>query len=175
MKKNFLKKFIPAPEKIQNNKHLKMFGKILQDPNLWHVNRRSVSRAVSIGLFSCYLPFPGHTIIATFLCILLSANLPIAVALVWVSNPFTIPPMFYFAYKIGVIVLHSHIAKFHFHVSFHWLINEIDTVGPPLLVGSLICGSILAIIGYIAVQWYWRRSVQNAWKKRALNRIKKSN
>lgn len=168
--KKFFKRFLPSQQDILNNKHLKIFGKVLHNPNLWHLNRHSVARAVSIGLFIGYLPFPGHTIFATFMAVFLSANLPISIAFVWVSNPFTIPPMFYFAYKVGTVALHSHPAPFQFHASLHWFLKEIDTVGPPLLVGSLICGTLLAILGNLVVQFYWRWSVRKAWRKRAQKR-----
>ena len=35
------------------------------------------------------------------LCILRRCNIPIAIAVVWISNPITMGPMMYFAYKLG--------------------------------------------------------------------------
>jgi len=170
MTKKFLKKYLPSPETIKNNKHLSIFGHLFSDPNLWHLNRHSVATAASIGLFIGYLPLPGHMIAAAFLAIIFRANLAIAVALVWISNPFTIPPMFYLAYRVGAHVLATKPEHFHFETNYHWFIHEFDHFAIPLLVGSLICGATLAILGNIAVRLYWRYRVATAWKKRQLSR-----
>lgn len=171
MAKKFLKRYLPHPDKIRNNKYLKIFGKWLHDPNLWHLNRHSVATALSVGLFACYLPFPGHMLTAAALCILFRANLPIAVALVWVSNPFTIPPQFYFAYKLGSYVLGRKLGKFHFEPTVSWFLHEFNVIAAPLLVGSLICGLILALLGNIAVRLFWRYHVSQAWKARKNRQI----
>jgi uncharacterized protein (DUF2062 family) len=170
MAKKILKRFLPNPHKLQKSKSLKIFGDFLLNPNLWHLNRYSVATATSIGLFVSYIPFPGHMLTAALLAIIFRANLPLSVAMVWVSNPFSIFPMFYFAYKVGCFVLGRTPTPFHFHVSFEWLLAEINTIGIPLIVGSLVCGTILAIIGNIAIRIFWRYSVTKAWKERAKKR-----
>jgi hypothetical protein len=170
MAKKFLQKYLPDPKKIKENKHLRIFGKFLHDPNLWHFNRYSVATGVSIGLFCAYLPTPGHMLAATLLSILFRANLPISVLLVWVSNPFTIPPQFYLAYKIGTWVMGLQAKSFHFEITFRWFLHELHTYALPLLVGSLICGTVLAILGNIAIRIFWRCSVAKAWKNRNTRR-----
>ncbi|MFI4938129.1 MAG: DUF2062 domain-containing protein [Candidatus Berkiellales bacterium] len=170
MAKKIFKRFLPDPAKIRNHKQLKIFGPLISNPNLWHLNRHSVATAVSIGLFACYLPFPGHMLTATFLSIIFQANLPLAVILVWVSNPLTIPPMFYFGYKLGTIILRIPPQHFHLELTLRWIKQEFNTVGLPLLVGSLVCGIVLAILGNIAVRLFWRWNVIQAWNKRQKRR-----
>ena len=46
---------------------------------------------------------PGY--LASVLAIVSRCNLPVAFALVWITNPLTIPPMFYFAYRLGAWLL----------------------------------------------------------------------
>jgi uncharacterized protein (DUF2062 family) len=80
---------------IKGHKNLSFLGEKLHDPNLWHLNRRSVSAAFAIGLFAAWIPTPGQMVIAAIIALYFRANLPISVALVWITNPLTMPPMFY--------------------------------------------------------------------------------
>lgn len=101
MKKIF-EKYIPTKDSLVNNKRLKRLHRFFDDPDLWHLNCHSVATAASIGCFICYLPIPGHMILAALLAFAFQANLPIAVSMVWITNPITIPPMFYLAYRVGL-------------------------------------------------------------------------
>ncbi len=61
--------------------------------SLWRINCDSVSRGVAIGLFAAAIPLmPFQMVIAAFLAIIIRANLPISVAVSWISNPFTLVP-----------------------------------------------------------------------------------
>ena len=96
---------MPDHQTIKEHKHLKIFGKLLHDGNLWHLNRRSVSGAFAVGLFCAFVPIPSQMILAAAIAIIIRVNLPISVALVWISNPITMPPIFYAAYKFGAYVM----------------------------------------------------------------------
>ena len=54
MPKKFIRRFLPDPQSIKQNKALKIFGSVLHEPNLWHLNRRSASGAFGIGLFFAF-------------------------------------------------------------------------------------------------------------------------
>ena len=41
---------MPNSQSIKNNKHLKIFGDLLHNPHLWHMNRHSVAKAFAVGL-----------------------------------------------------------------------------------------------------------------------------
>jgi uncharacterized protein (DUF2062 family) len=148
---------MPDPRQILDNKYLRVFGTLLKDPNLWHLNRRSAAGAVALGLFVMYLPPLGQMFVAAAGAIKLRVNLPIAVSLVWLSNPLTIPPMFYGAYVLGAWILGEPIRAFEVHFWLDWH-NWLGVVGPVML-GSLICASVSALIGYFAVQALWRLSL----------------
>lgn len=153
--KNIFKKYLPTKESLQKNKSLKAIHHFFEDPNLWHLNCHSVATAASIGCFIGFLPVPGHMIMAAFLAIAFQANLPIAVAMVWVSNPITIPPMFYLAYRVGIYVLHTPTQTAHFVLDYQWIIHEFDHFAFPILVGSLICGALLALVVNLLVRLYY--------------------
>ena len=56
---------------------------------LWHPCRNSVAGALSIGLFCAMLPIPFQMLLAGLASVRAKANIPIAMAACWVTNPFT--------------------------------------------------------------------------------------
>lgn len=170
MPKKFIQRYLPDPRKLQKGKFLRIFGRLSQNTNLWHLNRRSASGAFAVGLFVAFLPLPAHMLIAASFAILLRVNLPLSVALVWITNPITITPVMYASYKMGSILLHHPPQPFHFEWSFEWLRAGFATVLPPILVGSIFFGTIAAVLGYITVRTLWRQAVRTAWRKRGEER-----
>ncbi|QIK38060.1 DUF2062 domain-containing protein [Caldichromatium japonicum] len=162
--RKWLKQWTPTPAQIHGNRFLRIFGGLLHDPNLWHLNRRSVANAVAVGLFVMYLPPIGHTPIAAALAIWLRINLPIAVALVWISNPLTMPPMYYLAYLIGCWTLGLQSQGFDpgFWLDWHHWLEILE----PMLVGCLICSTLCALAGYTAVRLLWRYWVVLQFRRR---------
>lgn len=157
---------MPSRQAILNNRAINLFGKFLHDPNLWHLNRYCVATAISIGFFVAFMPCPGHMIIACLLAILLRANIPIAVAAVWINNPFTMVPMYYLAYRLGIFLLHIPHKKFHIEFTWHWLYYEFIHIAEPLLMGSCILGLLSGLIGNLCVRMWWRYAVVKAYRKR---------
>jgi uncharacterized protein (DUF2062 family) len=159
MPKRLIKRYMPDPHKFHEHKHLQLFGKGLHDPNLWHLNRRSAAGALGAGVFTALLPLPGQMIIAAAAAILLRVNLPLAVATVWITNPFTFAPVFYFSYRVGAWLLGTPQQKFTLSLSLDWLLHETDSIWLPLLVGSLCVGLLLSIVVYATVRLAWRMYV----------------
>lgn len=166
MPKKFFKRVFPSPEDIQGNKSLSFLAPLFANPNLWHLNRRSVSRAFMVGLFAAFLPMPFQMAIAALFAFWANANVPISVGLVWVSNPVTIPPLFYGTYLFGTWILNSPHREFHIELTVDWVLSELSQVWEPLLVGSLAAGIIAGVLGYVIVDWFWRKHVWDSWKKR---------
>lgn len=170
MPKNFIKRFTPNPETLRNHPHLKMFGRKLHNPNLWHINRRSAAGAVAIGIFCAWMPVPFQMILAACLAMLFSFNLPLSVALVWLSNPITMPPLFYIAYRLGAFILQQPLMNFDFELSYEWIINAFGTIAPALFLGSFILGAICATISYFLFSIFWRYHSSKKWKKRRFHK-----
>ena len=170
MPKRILKRFFPSPDKIKEIKALHFLGDVLHEPNLWHVNRHSVSKAFLVGIFWCFIPMPFQMIAAAFVAIWFNANLPISVALVWISNPITMPPMFYFNYLVGAFVLNRPTIDYEFQLSWEWLSDKLIEVGIPLYVGSLACAIVFSIACYGLVQFLWKKEVRKNWHNRQAKR-----
>lgn len=166
MPKKFIQRFMPDHEVIKRQKALKIFGNVLYNPNLWCLNRRSASGAFALGLFMAFVPLPSQMIMSAGLAIVLGVNLPLSVALVWISNPITMPIMFYFCYKVGAKILHTQSEQFHFEVSWDFLMNQMSTIGPPFLLGCFVCGVVCALLGYFGIRGLWRYSVVRSWQQR---------
>ncbi len=160
-----LRKYLPTREQLRETKSLRFLGEMIFEPNLWHFNRHSVSNAALIGLFCCFLPIPFQMIPCVLLCVLARCNVPLAIALVWTSNPVTMPPMMYFAYKVGAALLGQSSQIVSIDLSLEWLSAQLAVVWQPLLLGSLVCGIASGIVGFIVVRLYWRWRVSRHWKQ----------
>ena len=168
MPRRFIKRFLPSDETLKNHKSLGIFGKLLFAPNLWHLNRRSFSGAVVVGLFCAFIPVPFQMILAAAGALMFQVNLPVSVALVWLTNPITMPPIFYFAYVVGSWILNTPPSDIQFELSYEWLEAELSIIWEPFLLGCLICGIVSSVLGYVLSRLIWRIVVIKTWNKRRL-------
>jgi uncharacterized protein (DUF2062 family) len=170
MPKKFIRRVLPSHQSIKENRYMAVFGKLLHEPNLWHLNRRSAAGAFGIGLFFSFWPVPFQMWLSAAAAIPLRVNLPLSVATVWITNPFTMPPIFYGAYKVGSTVLGTDMSEFAFELSWQWVVQSLSTIGPAFLLGCLICSVIAGILGYYGLNWLWRCSVVKSWQARRARR-----
>ncbi|MEE9304457.1 MAG: DUF2062 domain-containing protein [Thiotrichaceae bacterium] len=167
MPRKFIKRHIPDAHQLHKRcSFMGVLGEHLHRPSLWHLNRRSVAKAFAIGLFCTWLPIPFQTVVAAFFAIVFCANLPLSVVLVFISNPLTMPAMFYFAYRLGSILLGSIPEPMSFSLSIEWISNMIGSSWRPILLGSLVLGIISSVLGYIAVRVLWRLHIIQRWQNR---------
>lgn len=166
MPKKTIRKYLPDHNTIKEQKFLKLFGSLLHDPNLWHLNRHSASGAFGVGLFFAFWPVPFQMWLAAMAAIPMRVNLPLSVATVWITNPLTMPPIFFLAYKIGSWVLGTNMQDFTFELSWAWLVESLSTIGPAFLLGCAICSVFFGTLGYVSMNILWRVSVFRAWRAR---------
>lgn len=166
MARKLIRRFIPSAQAIKNNPALHFLGDVLHDPNLFHLNRHSVSMAFFVGIFVAFIPLPGQMPLAAGLALLLRCNLPISVALVWISNPLTMPAIFFATYQLGRVILDVPPVGVSLELSFHWLAHEFSLIWKPLLVGSLLSGTVFGILGYVTMRLFWRWTVVKSWRRR---------
>ena len=83
MPRRFLQRKLPNMHSVLGNRRLRWIGLGLKDSDLFHLNRRSVSMAFLVGLFTAFLPVPGQLLIAALLAFAVRCNLPLAMALIF--------------------------------------------------------------------------------------------
>lgn len=171
MPRKYLKRWSPDPAKIRNKQPLKVFNWLFEEPNLFHLNRHSVSTAAFIGLVICFLPIPGQMLLGTLAAFLLRCNLAITFALIWISNPVTFPVIVYTCYGLGVWLLRIDRVSFHFEPTLDWLTSGFLIIWQPLLMGCLTTGLVLGSCAYLLTNWGWRWYVAIKWRDRKTARI----
>jgi uncharacterized protein (DUF2062 family) len=182
MPRKLFRKFLPSHESIRENRYVACFGPRLQHHNLWHLHRRSVAGGVAVGMFAGLVPGsnPVQFLVASLLAIGFRVNLPLAVVVTLYSNPLTVLPLYYAAFKLGQLALFRgdadlpSIALALEGKGFReWIPAALDWlagVGYPLLVGLPLLALLLAFAGYLLVDWGWRLHVMMEWRKRQIRR-----
>ncbi|MEA3227971.1 MAG: DUF2062 domain-containing protein [Campylobacterota bacterium] len=128
-------------------------------------NRKMVSRAVFIGLLIAFIPMPMQMALVIAMMSIFRFNVPIALAMCWLSNPCTMPVMYYAEYMTGSFILGSEIAPVEMTVE--WFSENIDNIFIPLYTGAFLFSTTFSSLGYWAVNHFWKGSVH---KDRALHR-----
>ena len=175
MPRKFLKRILPKEHDLRREGYLRLFGERLRHPDLWHLSRNSVAGAVSVGLFCAFLPVPAQMLLAAGAAILLGCNLPIAVVSVWITNPLTMPPVFFAAYKLGAWLLNRAPRAVEFEMSLDWFLNKLGLIWEPLLLGGILLGLLSAGVGHLLVRLLWRLHVIRRWKERKARRSRAAN
>ena len=156
-----LKKWMrPLPRRSNIHRYpvLKWFSKFAYDRSyLWSFRSRTIVPALFWGVWIAMLPIVGlQMLVVFFLAIIVRANLPIIIALQWISNPFSMGPIYFADYQIGRIFLHLVGIKYErnklLSAEFNWsdfsfsdLKNLLDTF-PPMFVGGSVIGISLGVV-----------------------------
>jgi len=136
----------------------------------------SIAGGVAVGLFVGFTPLLGlHMLLALAGAAILRVNKAVAVLCVWISNPFTLLPIYVPAYMLGRVMLglfrpasaavkaeriHDILSNVfsplnlftRFHTAAFWkeLASVFAKVGLEITIGGFILGILAAVIGYFA-------------------------
>lgn len=133
------------------------------------INRKSVSRGVLVGLFWGFIPMPMQMLAVLATSPFFKFNVPIAISMVWLSNPFTMPAMYYMEYLTGNFILgREGIASVE--MSLDWFSNNIDNIFVPLYVGTAFYSVVVSFLVYLLINRLWISSVHN--EKHEKNQIR---
>lgn len=165
----------PTRESLEQSRILRPVAHRVLAPELWRFTRRSVPRGVALGLLvGIFLLIPGLQIAgAALLALPCRANVPIAAAMTFLSNPATTPFILYASIYIGNNILGrtADVSKLMAMMESHatmgqwasWLYSE---AAPALLLGLSIISVVVAAVGYLISSALWRSRMATKWRAR---------
>ena len=165
----WLRRHVPTRESIGRSRLLRPVAHRLLAPALWRFNRRSVPRGVALGMGTgILLPF-AHMPLAAVLALPARANIPVAVMLTLISNPFTIVELVLVEHSLGRFVLRFDAAVPGQPVQqvaqsgwLHWLMSSAGVTA----VGALVLAPVVAAAGYAVATFAWRLRIARQWRRR---------
>jgi len=113
-------------------------------------NPHYIAIGTAVGIFVSTLPIiPLQTIVAIALAFLVRGSKPAAALGTWLSNPLTIPLVYYANYKVGCILLgYENTLESIAFDSFTQLMELGLEVTWAMLVGGAVIGAVLAAVSY---------------------------
>ena len=132
--------------------------------DLWRFTRRSVPRGVAVGLLvGIFALIPGIQMIgAALLCVPGRGNIPIAVAMTFLSNPATTPLILIISAMIGNgMGFHADIATVQSMMSAgapasEWARWFFSDAAPAVVIGLAVLSVVCASLGYLVASFVWR-------------------
>jgi uncharacterized protein len=158
----WLRRITPDRHTLEKLWCLKPFGALVLDRGCWTFNRHSVTRAFALGLFIAFIPptpLPVHLVTCVILGTLLRLNLPVLIATVFVSNPFTWLPQVAGSIWVGAKLMGMDLMPVLHQLNHRNPWTEINQLWGPLLLGALVLGLVAAGTGYVLAQGAWRAHV----------------
>ena len=164
----------PRREELAKSRWLKPFGTRVMNREFWRFTRRSVPRGAAVGMFvGIFLLIPGVQIVGSaLLSIPLRANIPVAAAMTFLTNPATTPFVLAASYFVGsglgfggqkgVPGRDASIGEW-----FTWLFSDaaLATVS-----GLFVIAVAASLLSYLAAIGIWRWWTARKWRRRAAPR-----
>ena len=176
---DWIRKNSPRRESFEKSRFLRPFAQRVFHPALWLFTRRSVPRGVALGLLvGIFLLIPGIQIIgAALLALPFRANVPVAAAMTFLSNPATTPFILVASIYVGNSALNmgADVTQFEALIERNaplssWAEWLVSSAAPAMLTGLFLIALLSAVIGYVIAAICWRIWLSRKWKARAHRR-----
>jgi uncharacterized protein (DUF2062 family) len=125
----------------------------------FNINRKMITMGVLIGLFWGFIPMPMQMLAVVATTPFIRFNVPIAIAMVWLSNPITMPPMYYMEYLTGNFILGKDGID-NIELTLEWFSNNMGDIFVPLYVGTAFYSIVVSGLIYFLLNLLWIRSVK---------------
>lgn len=145
-------------ERLQTRKFDPIIHKYKLPKAYLAISRRSIANAFLVGLFFALVPMPFQMIAVLFCTPLLKFNVPVALSLVWITNPFTMPFIFYTEYLIGNTLLFREGIN-SVELTMSWFQNNLEAIFIPLYFGAFVSAVTTSLTGWYLVTRTWKHSV----------------
>ena len=175
----WMAKNAPKREDLAQSRWMRPFGQRVLHSEFWRFTRRSVPRGVATGLFvGVFFLIPGVQIVGSALMsIPFRANIPVAAAMTFLTNPATTPFLLVASLWVGNrLGFHADMAAFQALYArgasvgdwFAWLFSD---AAPALVSGLLLIALAAGAIGYLLSVLVWRWWIARKWRRRSLRRV----
>jgi len=154
-------RFLKHPRKLRRSPGMRWFARHFLDKRVWKPTQHTLSGGMAVGMFITLQLLPIQTPAAIILSAIFRVNIPIAIALCWVSNPVTVPFMAWLEYAIGkwFLALYTTVPATPFPTHLPDSIVEAWVVlkehAPVMLVGGILLGALVSLVSYIATWSTW--------------------
>ncbi len=142
---------LPRIKHIRGTWLHRRFGDRLFIPEIWQPDRVRFAGGCAVGSFFAMMPLPFQMPAAGLIAFFTRVNLPAAVALTWVSNPFTAPFFIYLQYRLGCLVLGMSPGR----EPGQSILDLFKHAPLPMLIGAFLTAALLSIITYPLSLWGW--------------------
>ena len=170
-----IKALLPTREQMEGNRWLRPVAHLLLRPALWRFTRRSVPRAVGVGLFVgifVMVPF-AQPLAAALIAIPCRANVPLCAGTTLLSNPLTTPLIILAALWVGSALFGMHgepttmVAMMRQGVPFEeWTKWLLSSAAPALMSGLLTIAAVAGLLGWAIATFGWRLWIGHKWRAR---------
>ena len=168
-----LRRLIPTREQLQAGRFTRWLAPFLGHTKLWHWSRRGVAAGVAVGIFFGLLVPIAQIPLSVGAAIVMRANVPAAVSSTLVSKPLTFAPIYYQAYRTGLLVTGDEVHHPERELAritaradadearaggVRGVVERVRALGKPLIIGLAIfavAGGLLAYVLIWAGWWLW--------------------
>jgi uncharacterized protein len=148
-------------DKLTAHRWLRPIAHRLHDPKLWQLQHESVARGAAIGIFWGFAAPVAQLLLAAATCVFGRANIPVAMGVTLITNPFTIAFWLYLAYEVGAFLIDAppRVSKADSSSTLAW----ITSFGWPAVIGMALFAVLGSVAAYLLVKLAWRVRI---WIKR---------
>lgn len=152
-----LRERLPKREDLARSRWLRPIARHVLAPALWRMRAEAVARGVAVGMLWAFLVPFAQILFATVHCVWWRANIPVAAAATFITNPFTVGGWLWLAYKVGSLVVTAPPPTEAAEGA--GLLAWAQAVGVPAMVGMALFAVVFAGLGYVLVKLVWRLRV----------------
>lgn len=178
--KRRLRRWFPTAQTLQETRGFGWLSHYFHaHPMLWVMHRRGVALGVALGIGIGVFPVPLQMPAAMLAAVACKANVAAAAAATWLTNPFTMAPIWALAAYLGSFFVpqlppnaaSSPSAAWDLASPTTWpsaLWDQVTSWGPTLLVGFPLAGAALGTLAYALVYWGWAVLIRRERQRRLL-------
>jgi uncharacterized protein (DUF2062 family) len=154
-------RFLKHPRKLRERPVMRWFARHFLDKRVWRPTQHTLAGGMAVGMFITLQLLPIQTPAAIILAAIFRVNIPIAIALCWLSNPFTFVPIGGLEYAIGkwFLALYTKVPTTPFpdHLPDSlvdaWVV--LKEHAPVMLIGGILLGAVVSVLSYVITWSSW--------------------